>query len=141
MLVGGILLGVNVICGLGHVHSWPFSVYPTFAVRSDSLITTIQISAADSSGRPVDVLSASEEMSALGLSIPRVRGLTRSLLLVSDPQERTAKLKALWRVWRDRNRSLGRVRTVRFYRVMYPVSPPFRPKRPLSKTQIAEISV
>jgi hypothetical protein len=141
MLVGGILLGVNVICGLGHVHSWPFSVYPTFAVRSDSLTTTIQISAVDSSGRPVDVLSAGEEASALGLSAPRVRGLTRSLLLVSDPRERTARLKALWRVWRKRTRSLGRVKTVRFYRVTYPVSPPFRPKRPLSTTQIAEISV
>jgi hypothetical protein len=141
MLVGGILLGVNVICGLGHVHSWPFSVYPTFAVRSDSLTTTIQISAVDSSGRPVDVLSAGEEASALGLSAPRVRGLTRSLLLVSDPRERTARLKALWRVWRKRTRSLGRVKTVRFYRVTYPVRHPISPKRPLSTTQIAEISV
>ena len=140
MLVGSILIAANVICGLGHVNSWPFSVYPTFAVRSDSLITTIEITAVDTSGQSIDVLSTGKDASSLGLSPARTRGLTHSILLISDPQTRTSKLKALWNVWRERSHALGGVSTVQFYEVVYPTSPPFRSLDPISKTQIATLS-
>lgn len=141
VIVGSLLLTANVICGLGHVHSWPFSVYPTFAVRSDSLISTIHVEAVDAAGQSVDVFSTNEEASSIGLSPERARGLTRSILLASDEHTQTTKLKALWSVWRPRNARLEHVTTVRFYKVVYPTTPPFRTPDPVSKTQLAELSV
>jgi hypothetical protein len=140
MLVGSVLIAANVICGLGHVDSWPFSVYPTFAVRSDSLTTTIEITAVDTSGQSINVLSTGKDASALGLSPPRARGLARSILLLPDPQTRNSKLRALWNVWRQRSHALNSVSTVQFYEVVYPNSPPFQSHEPISKTQIATLS-
>lgn len=141
VVVGSLLLSINAICGLGHVHSWPFSAYPTFAVRSDSLVTTIHVEAVRPNGSSISVFSTNEEASSLGLSPERARGLTRSILLTADEKTRTTKLKALWSTWRERNARLDDVTTVRFYKVVYPTTPPFQDPAPVSKTQLAELSV
>ena len=141
VLVGSLLLTANLICGLGHVHSWPFSVYPTFAVRSDSLVNTIQVEAVDASGQSIDVFSTNEEASSIGISLERARGLTRSVLLTSDEETRRTRLRALWTVWHRRNTRLEDVKSVNFYKVVYDTSPPFRTPDIVSKTRLAQLSL
>jgi hypothetical protein len=122
------------------MHSWPFSVYPTFAVQSDSLATTIHVEAVDKSGQSINVFSTNEEASSIGISPERARGLTRSILLTTEEQTQTKKLRALWSVWRQRDSHLERVETLRFYKVIYPTTPPFRTPDPVLKTRLAEFS-
>lgn len=42
-LIGCVLIVANVLCGAAKINSYPFSVYPTFAVRADSTTTTLQV--------------------------------------------------------------------------------------------------
>jgi hypothetical protein len=140
-VVGGVLIAANVICGLAKINSYPFSVYPTFAVRADSTVTTLRVEGIGPSGRSVDVLAGSQDHEEAGFSAARFRGLVRSILRMNDDQKRTKKLRALWSVVRDRRPELGSITEVRFYEATYRSTPTPSADRLLSTTLLTALEV
>jgi hypothetical protein len=140
VVVGTILLTANVLCGVGHVDSWPFSVYPTFAVLSDSTITTIEIEAVDESGQPVVVYTAKRGgASSTGWSPSRLRGLTRHILRTSGQGEQREKLRALWAAWSTDASNSGHVDRVLFYEATYRVAPSAQDNPPVRRNLLATL--
>lgn len=139
-LVGATLLFANVACGLGHLHSWPFSTYPTFAVRSDSTTKTIHVEVVPKSDSSRLVLSGTRDHSALGISFARFRGFAKSILRTSSNSLQTAKLHALWTVWEKRLPPSFQADSVHFYRAEHLVSPDHSPSL-LSKTLVTSLKV
>lgn len=121
-ITGAILLLANVACGLGHINSWPFSVYPTFAIRSDTTTRTIQVEAVTQSDSNL-VLAGSRDYTALGMASARFRGLTGSILRTESDSIQSAKLHALWVIWEKKLSPSIKVDSVYFYRMTHLVNP------------------
>ena len=138
-LVGTLLLFANAACGLGHLNSWPFSTYPTFAVRSDSTTKTIHVEVVSKSDSSRLVLSGTGDHSALGISFARFRGLTKSILRTSSDSLQTAKLHALWTVWEQRLPSSFQADSVHFYQAKHLVAPHRSPSL-LSKSLVTSLN-
>lgn len=97
--VGGLLIGVNVLFGFLHLHSWPFSVYPTFAVQMDSTITTLRLETIDADGATSPVVLGKGNAMEAGFSPERLRGLVQTILGNADTSVQREQLRALWTVW------------------------------------------
>lgn len=134
-LVGGILIVANVVCGIAKINSYPFSVYPTFAVRADSTRTTLRVEGDAGNGHSVTVLGGGEDHQAAGFSAARFRGLSRSIFRIESERVRTQKLRALWRVLLERNPKFRWIEKVRFYEATYSTNPD-RSSDPLLSTRL-----
>jgi hypothetical protein len=140
-VVGGVLIAANVLFGFAKINSYPFSVYPTFAVRADSTVTTLRVEGIDEAGRSMKVLAGSQDHKQAGFSPGRFRGLIRSILRNRDDRERTRKLRALWSVVRQRRPDLKAVRTVRFYEAVYATNPDRTTDPLLDRSLLATLEV
>lgn len=120
--LGTLLVIVNIGCGLGHVDSWPFSVYPTFAVQSDPTTTTIQVIPLREDGTAIDTLVTTRSSEDTGFAAPRLRGLTTSVLR-APAEEREDKIRALWSIWEREFLTLSTVHEVEFYKAVYWTDP------------------
>ncbi len=128
-------MGVNVLCGLGQVNSYPFLIYPTFAGRADSTATTLRVEGRTRSGRTINVLKGAQNHEQLTFVSGRFRGLLTSILKVDDSEKRNEKLRALWSVLRDQRPEFRSIVTLRFYRATYSVNPD-RSADPLLSTSL-----
>lgn len=71
-VVGGFLLLVTVVCGIVKIKSYPFSVYPTFAVRADSTVTMLRATGITASGEQADVLRGVQDHDLAGFAPNRL---------------------------------------------------------------------
>lgn len=140
-LVGGLLVAANLVCGVAKINSYPFSVYPMFAVKGDSTVKTLRITGIEESGASVDVLSGVQEHDLAGFAPGRLRGLIRSIFRVDDPSERTQKLRALWSVLREQRADLRSISSVQFYEATYSNDPDRTSDPLLSKEMITTLDV
>jgi hypothetical protein len=140
-VIGSLLIAANVVCGVAKINSYPFSVYPTFAVRADSTVTTLRVEGVDPSGRSTVVLSGVQDQDYGEFSSARFRGLVRSIRRVRDPEKRTRKLRALWSVLRERRPEFQSIELVRFYKTVYSNDPDRTTDRLLSKSLLTTLEV
>jgi hypothetical protein len=139
--VGAFLVAVNVVFGLAKIKSYPFSVYPTFAVRADSTVTTLRVTGRTADGAEVDVLRGVQDHKRAGFAPARMRGLFRSIFRVDDPEERTRKLRALWAVLQREREDLRAVTTVQFFEATYSNNPDRTSDPLLSKRLVTTLDV
>lgn len=122
--VGVFLVFVNGLCGVGHiVSSWPFACYPTFErmMGPQSTMESLSISSNDTSGESIilDGYLLNRE-----LYWTRSLGLIQHILATDDQELLRVRLKALWKIWSQRDSRLRQANTVRFYKdILFPGPP------------------
>ena len=127
-VAGALLLGVNILCGVALIDSWPFAVYPTFAGMDKGQVPTLLLAAQNDREELVgevrpffhpDFRSQFGSNSRLNAYLKRLAGLKRSQL-----EAESKKMEALWNIWQTSDPEVGRVaRNVQFYRIMVSTSP------------------
>jgi len=140
-VVGSFLITANVLCGVAKINSYPFSVYPTFAVQVDSTITTLQVEGIDEAGRRMEVLGGAQDHQQAGFSSARFKGLVRSIRRIDEKEERAEKLHALWTVLRNRRSEFKSITEVRFYQATYSTNPDRSSDRLLNRSLLTKIDV
>lgn len=81
--VGGVLIGVNGLCGLAHFDSWPFAVYPSFGNPPEKRVKYYYLVGSDAKGI-VNINLASDPQLRLWLPKTYLQGLHGQLLSASD---------------------------------------------------------
>jgi hypothetical protein len=135
-VVGAGLLAANVASGALLLDSWPFAVYPTFATPPDDDTEVVAVQAVDARGRATEVAVRGERTE---LGAARLHGVVRHILYRSRPEERRARLRAVWKVWKNVNPELKEAQEVRFYRVRFSTRPERADASPLERTLLAAI--
>ncbi len=140
--VGVFLICVNSLCGLGHlVSAWPFACYPTFerVMSAGSKIESLSISLTGSGGESISL-----EGYLLNREVywSRSLGLIQHILSTDDEELMHARLRALWRVWSDKDARLMEAHTVRFYKVVLsPIPPEDLPLSPVKREFLYELQL
>lgn len=126
MVVGSVLLGLNLYCGLFGIDSWPFGIYPNFAGIARPEYTTLEVVVRDASGRttPVDT----------GL---RPAALRR--LLETEDGNPEVRLAALQEFLAHHRVSLGRGESLQVFEVTRSTLPDDRRKPPLRQALLSEL--
>lgn len=140
-IIGSILIAGNVFCGIAKINSYPFSVYPTFAMKADSTVTSLRVEGIDAEGETTELLSGGWNHSTTGFSSARFRGLMRSILRLEKGPERQEKFHALWSVLLGRLPKLRKIREVRFYETTYVTNPDRRADRLQATSLLTTITV
>ena len=138
LAVAGLLLVGNVFCGFAGLHSWPLSVYPTFAGFAKPEASTIEIIARDASG---DVIAWDADVMRMTLSPSRLNGLFRQVLRAEDNVQRHARLQALWNVAENLAPRLGQARSVALYEAVRSTLPEHYGRLPRSRTLLLQMNL
>jgi predicted DCC family thiol-disulfide oxidoreductase YuxK len=140
--VGVFLMFMNALCGVGHiVSSWPFACYPTFEriIGPQSTIQSLSISSNNKSGETtiLDGHSLSREF-----YWSRSLGLTQHILSTDDQELLRLRLKALLKVWSQKDSRLRRSDTVRFYKaILFPAPPEQRGANTVRRELLFELKL
>jgi len=128
-LVGVILIGSNIACGLLHLHGWPFTCGPAFSDILTAEIRTLAIELDDGTG----TIAAydSHDVSVLsGIPESRVAAIFDNIYRHPErPELPTAFCEFL----RKRVRGLNNVAPIRFYLERLTVVPTEQSKNPLDR--------
>ena len=135
-VVGVLLIAGNTLYGFLGLHSWPLSVYPTFAGFAKPEASTIEIIARNASG---EAIAWDEEVMQRSFSPSRLNGLVRQVLRAEDEAQRNARLRALWSLAEELAPSLKRTRSVALYETVQSTIPELRESRPLSRKLLLHI--
>ena len=137
-IVAGLLLAGNVFCGFVGLHSWPLSVYPTFAGFAQPRTSTIEIVARDASG---EVIAWDAGVMRRTLSPSRLNGLFRQVLRAESETQRRARLQALWNVAEHLAPRLGQARSVALYEAVQSTLPEHHGRPPRSRTLLLRMNL
>jgi hypothetical protein len=109
---GSILVGLNFLCSLFHIHSYPFSSYPTYSAMVPDRIATLRMDAYDSSGHIVPVKAIGrrnhfrwETFRPYEMRIAEAYHSRRN-------SELNYKLEEYWLLWKNNVKGLDDVRKV-----------------------------
>jgi hypothetical protein len=124
--VGSLLLGVNLLCGVFLVDSWPFGVYPRFAGIADATVTEMEVvvRARDGQTRRVDT----------GL-----RPVSLMRLLNTHADDGGAKLAALERYLAQRRVALASGEALQVFEVTRSTAPEDRGSDPLHRRLLSQL--
>lgn len=134
--VGVLLLVANILCGVFAVgNGWPFACYPTFEWIEGPEISSLEISASDSTGEsiPLQGLQLSRRFSP-----DRLHGLIQHILSNSEAAQVQPRLKAFWRLWAQQDADLQQAASVRFYKVTLVIVPERRMENPIHRELLFE---
>lgn len=133
--MGLFLVGANVYCGITNIHSWPFSIYPTFDAHPKPERVTIQIVPLNAAGEEIPL--ENQELKRK-LYHTRARLLFKRILTEKDSPKFHDRLKALWQVCVDFNPRLKKAVSVRFYKANYSLLPERQKDNPVSRELLFE---
>lgn len=125
-IVGGLLLAINIYCGVRQTISWPFSVYPQFSgIHRSATRTTLEAMVRSSRGqmRPVDIALHPQALERL------LRG---------DSATRSEHLRALHDLLTDSQLTLQPGESLQFYEVQRSTLPEDRTQPPLRRELLGE---
>jgi len=116
--VGAVLLVANVAAGFLHVHSWPVSVYPTFAHFARPTYSVLRMEVETTDGATVEV-PFEELFSEQAARTPaRIRSLMGKVISDRNPR-RERQMQTVFAFWLKQGGGGESVRAVRFYRGTY----------------------
>lgn len=164
VLVGIFLLSVNSLCGIvGIYRSWPFALYPPFAILAKAQRESLEIVPLDSSGEiiPFDQQALKQKFSSdrfVGLTASMlgtgkqalnqqfssdwVKGLISSILgSLDSPAQSRARFNALWQVAVQNDPNLRRADSVRFYKLTQWTTPDRQKENPINQELIFELKL
>jgi predicted DCC family thiol-disulfide oxidoreductase YuxK len=139
IFVGGLLILANTIQGIRDVHSWPFSVYPTFSVKVGREREGILMEIEGPSG---EKLAINHGRFIRKLSASRWTALREKALKYRAPEKREkleAYLNALWDLMVSLDPGLGAAVKVRFYAANFTGDPERRHENPIHPELLYEI--
>jgi predicted DCC family thiol-disulfide oxidoreductase YuxK len=159
--VGICLVAINSLFGMvGVYRSWPFALYPPFALLATAEVTSLEILALDPEGTVIpfrteplrehlggdrleglfDSILSNPHSSLQQSSSPAwVQTLTAFILGgVDSPAQQRARLQALWQVAVQEDPRLQQATTVQFYRVLRSTLPNHSSHPPLQRTLLLE---
>jgi hypothetical protein len=124
--VGSVLFGLNVLCGVLTIDSWPFGVYPRFSGIADATVTEMEVvvRARDGQTRRVDT----------GL-----RPVSLMRLLNTHADDGGAKLAALEHYLAQRRVALASGEALQVFEVTRSTAPEDRGKDPLRRRLLSEL--
>ena len=116
--VGTLLIVANVTVGFLHIHTWPISVYPTFAHFSGPTYSVLRMEVETASGATVE-LPFEELFAEQAARTPaRIRMLMGKVVAKRNPR-REQQLRTVFAYWLRQWEGDEPVRAVRFYRGTY----------------------
>ncbi|MEJ7616346.1 MAG: DCC1-like thiol-disulfide oxidoreductase family protein [Pyrinomonadaceae bacterium] len=113
VFVGGFLLLMNVICGFGRIHSWPFACYPTFDGRVRPQRSYLVMAVSTATGEQFEINPVREDASAG--EAKRLPGTISNILRTRDDSLRQAKFEDFWRWMSESDPRLQDAVAVTFY--------------------------
>lgn len=138
IFMGVFLVGVNGYYGIANIHSWPFSIYPTFDAHPKPERVTIQIVPLNAAGEEIPLEDRELKRK---LYHTRARLLFKRVLTEKDSPKFHDRLKALWQMCADFNpRLLREAVTVRFYKANYSLLPEQQAINPVSREFLFEFN-
>ncbi len=135
LVVGFFLIIVNSWFGFKDLHSFPFSIYPTFENIVGDTRRSVTIEAKDVSGAPIPI---NTKLVQKKLTSSRWFFLLENALNIENPQKQHAYLKALWKFVAVTDPNLKRTYSVSFYKVLLTGNPDRRSQNPLTKELLFE---
>ncbi len=113
-VVGGLLVYLAILSAVAKLQSWPFAAYPSFEDIDKPEVQVLTMAAQRRDGLTIEIRPIKQSL--VELPADRLMGLQHSILSVSDPGERSSRLRAFWRLWIQENPSLKQTTAVKFYR-------------------------
>lgn len=131
-------VGINIYCGMLHIHSWPFAAYPTFRnARLSPLLTVLEMRLMDENGQRIDGdwFSFTKEF---GTS--RVMGnLVGAVRLPQERQEE--KILSLFEIWYKKDKSINQTQYIDVYKVRNSIVPEQRVNNPVEEKFLFRINL
>lgn len=123
LVFGTLLWGVNFVCGVFRVHSWPFSSYPTYSSLVPGTQHYIYFEALDRQGTAVDVDGMGRAAGFRKESYTPIEDRIQENVAAHDSLAMKNNVARLWRIWAANVPGLGEVRTVKVWLRETPVQP------------------
>lgn len=142
MAFGIFLFVINAFMGFAHIHSWPFSSYPTFQQMSngESISITLRLTTADQKTVVVDNEVFLQNFTP-DRFFPIVGRVIEEGEYSGNLERRDAKLWALWRVIQQSNPELQKleVERIQFFKTTYITIPDRLHENPLREELLADV--
>jgi hypothetical protein len=117
---------------------WPFACYPLFDFIQREEIESLQVEALDSTG---EVIRSSGPDLEEKFSAQRFRSLLEYLLQMRKPGESDDQLKALWKLYVQKDPRFKKATAVRFHRVTLCTIPERRRLNPVKSQLVFEMKL
>lgn len=142
--IGSSLFVINFLFGFAHIHSWPFSMYPTFQTIQGSEIQGIVMEAHTADGNIIEIDNeVILETFTSDRFFPLVNKIFKESENAKSVEQRDAQLLAIWQVLAKSNPFLEdiNVSKVIIYENTYTIIPDDSHLNPLAHEKLAEFLV
>lgn len=132
--IGSILIIGNSYMGFKIIHSWPFTVYPSFgAVTRKPIYRKLEVAVLNREGKemPFNQFSVSKKFAP-----ERFAGLTLNIMALKSEYERNKRLKSLWEVLKREDPVVSNANGINFYKTQMITIPELSHMNPLSRELI-----
>lgn len=122
-VAGGIVFGLNFLCGVFRVHSWPFSSYPTYSMLVKDTHRYVHFDAVDENGTLLNVDSLGHAYNFRKESYTPIEDRIVENVRDSDSLTLNKNVTKLWKIWESGVPPLKRAVSVKAYLCESPVAP------------------
>lgn len=114
-ITGMCLVGLNFLCSLFRIHSYPFSSYPTYSGLVTDRISTIRMDAFDANNNAVNVKQLGKTAAYRWETVRPFEMRIAEAYEKGDTVAVKSKLMAYWEMWKNNIKELQKVKRVDMY--------------------------
>ncbi|HTR80619.1 MAG TPA: HTTM domain-containing protein [Bacteroidota bacterium] len=133
IIIGGMLLVINVLCGITLVDSWPFAVYPTFAGVEEKYLQSLSVILDNPDGTRSEIVPYEDRALQTVFHPSRMIGLFTQVLWAQDSVEVHRRGMALLHLLKENDPRFRQASSMRLYEDICSVIPEESEKNPVRR--------